>query len=53
MRCRLDFKYTLGLDLYDPGFHHSVLTDFHDRLLEEGRTDRLLISMAASTSGVL
>jgi transposase len=42
VRCRLDFKYALGLDLDDPGFHHSVLTDFRDRLLEEGRTDRLL-----------
>jgi transposase len=42
VRCHLDFKYALGLDLDDPGFHHSVLTDFRDRLLEEGRTDRLL-----------
>ncbi|GAA3732202.1 hypothetical protein GCM10022225_12670 [Plantactinospora mayteni] len=42
VRCRLDLKYALGLDLDDPGFHHSVLTDFRDRLLEEGRTDRLL-----------
>jgi hypothetical protein len=32
----------LGLDLDDPGFHHSVLGDFRERLLEEGRTDRLL-----------
>src|SRR5512135_1161635 len=24
------------------GFHHSVLGDFRDRLLEEGRADRLL-----------
>ncbi|WP_055587022.1 IS1182 family transposase [Peterkaempfera griseoplana] len=30
VRCRLDFKCALGLDLDDPGFHHSVLTDFRD-----------------------
>ncbi|MFJ8113592.1 transposase [Streptomyces sp. NPDC096132] len=42
MRCRIDFKYALGLDLDDPGFHHSVLSDFRDRLLLEGRADRLL-----------
>ena len=42
VRCRIDFKYALGLDLDDPGFHHSVLSDFRERLLEEGRADRLL-----------
>jgi transposase len=41
VRCRIDFKYALGLDLDDPGFHHSVLGDFRDRLLEDGRADRL------------
>ena len=42
VRCRTGFKYALGLDLDDPGFHHSVLGDFRDRLLEDGRADRLL-----------
>ena len=42
VRCRIDFRYALGLDLDDPGFHHSVLGDFRERLLEEGRADRLL-----------
>jgi transposase len=42
VRCRIDFKYALGLDLDDPGFHHSVLGDFRERLLVEGRADRLL-----------
>src|SRR5580704_13696711 len=42
VRCRIDFKYALGLDLDDPGFHHSVLGGFRDRLLEDGRADRLL-----------
>ncbi|AZQ74368.1 transposase [Streptomyces luteoverticillatus] len=42
VRCRIDFKYALAMDLDDPGFHHSVLTDFRARLAEEGRADRLL-----------
>ena len=42
VRCRIDFKYTLGLELEDPGFHHSVLSDFRDRLAEGDRADRLL-----------
>src|SRR5690349_17620199 len=42
VRCRIDFKYALGLDLDDPGFHHSVLSDFRERLLEDGRADWLL-----------
>jgi transposase len=42
VRCRTGFKYALGLDLDDPGFCHSVLGDFRERLVEEGRADRLL-----------
>ncbi|MFJ8763000.1 transposase [Streptomyces cyaneofuscatus] len=42
VRCRIDFKYVLALDLDDPGFHHSVLTDFRDRLCEDDRADQLL-----------
>lgn len=42
MRCRIDFKYALAMDLDDPGFHHSVLTDFRDRLGRDGRADQLL-----------
>src|SRR5689334_24356756 len=42
VRCRIDFKYALGLDLDDPGFHFSVLGDSRERLLEEGRADQLL-----------
>ncbi|MGW1554377.1 transposase [Streptomyces sp. NPDC002346] len=40
--CRIDFKYALGLELEDPGFRHSVLSDFRDRLAEGDRADRLL-----------
>lgn len=42
VRCRIDFKYALALELDDPGFHHSVLTDFRDRLCEDDRADQLL-----------
>ncbi|GAA3378589.1 hypothetical protein GCM10020367_58710 [Streptomyces sannanensis] len=42
VRCRIDFKYALAMELDDPGFHHSVLADFRDRLTEGDRTDRLL-----------
>jgi len=42
VRCRIDFKYAMAMELDDPGFHHSVLADFRDRLAEGGRADRLL-----------
>ncbi|WP_242434248.1 transposase [Streptomyces sp. CB01580] len=42
VRCRIDFKYAMAMELEDPGLHHSVLTDFRDRLAEDGRADRLL-----------
>ncbi|MFB7501823.1 transposase [Streptomyces sp. NPDC056161] len=38
----MDFKYAMAMELDDPGFHHSVLTDFRDRLAEDDRADRLL-----------
>ncbi|MFI7347275.1 transposase [Streptomyces sp. NPDC049936] len=41
-RCRIDFKYALAMELDDPGFHYSVLSDFRERLTEDGRADRLL-----------
>jgi transposase len=42
VRCRIDFKYALAMELDDPGFHHSVLADFRERLIEGDRADRLL-----------
>ncbi|MFJ8023622.1 transposase [Streptomyces sp. NPDC096311] len=30
VRCRIDFKYAMALELDDPGFHHSVLADFRN-----------------------
>jgi transposase len=42
VRCRTDFKYGLAMELDDPGFHHSVLADFRERLAQDERPDRLL-----------
>ena len=36
VRSRLDWKYLLGLELTDPGFDRSVLSEFRTRLLEGG-----------------
>ena len=33
VRARIDWKYALGLDLSDPGFHYSVLSEFRQRLV--------------------
>jgi transposase-like protein DUF772 len=46
VRARIDWKYLLGLALTDPGFDHSVLCEFRDRVLaghaEEMLLDKLL-----------
>lgn len=42
VRARIDWKYALGLDLTDPGFHFSVLTEFRARLVA-GRAENLLL----------
>jgi len=34
VRARLDWKYALGLELEDRGFHFSVLSEFRSRLIE-------------------
>ncbi|SDP36154.1 transposase [Actinacidiphila guanduensis] len=51
VRCRIDFKYALALELDDPGFHHSVLSDFRERLAVGDRADRLLDLRAGPTQG--
>ena len=33
VRGRIDWKYALGLALTDPGFHHTVLSEFRSRLV--------------------
>jgi transposase len=42
VRSRIDWKYLLGLELSDPGFNYSVLSEFRNRLLEHGAEERLL-----------
>ena len=38
VRSRIDWKYLLGYDLTDPGFHFSVLSEFRARLVSGGET---------------
>ena len=51
VRTRLDWQYALGLGLADPGFDHSVLSEFRGRVsahgLEEAALDALLTKLAA------
>ena len=42
VRARIDWKYALGLELTDSGFHFSVLTEFRARLVA-GRAEQLLL----------
>jgi transposase len=41
-RSRIDWKYLLGLELTDPGFDSSVLSEFRSRLLAGGAEEQLL-----------
>src|SRR2546430_7128178 len=42
VRDRLAWKYALSLELCDPGFDHSVLSEFRARLIEGNAEQRLL-----------
>jgi len=42
VRARIDWKYVLGLELDDPGFHYSVLSEFRERLVA-GEKEQLLL----------
>jgi transposase len=42
VRSRIDWKYLLGLELADPGFDFSVLSEFRSRLLAGQAEERLL-----------
>ena len=42
VRGRIDWKYALALELSDPGFDHTVLSEFRTRLLEGTAEMRLL-----------
>jgi transposase len=51
VRTRLDWKYALGLGLADPGFDHSILSEFRGKVagagLEQVALDALLARLAA------
>jgi transposase len=42
VRRRIDWKYALSLPLTDPGFDHTVLSEFRGRLVEGGADTALL-----------
>jgi transposase len=44
---RLDWKYFLGLELTHPGFDHSVLSEFRQRLTEHAKAELLLEGVLA------
>lgn len=55
VRARIDWKYALGLELVDPGFDFSVLSEFRDRLAgaDAGRQVLDGILAAAGEKGLL
>src|SRR5215468_6429842 len=55
VRSRIDWKYVLGLALTDPGFDHTVLSEFRSRLIA-GEVETLLLDAlltVARAQGVL
>jgi transposase len=50
VRGRIDWKYLLGLELEDEGFHFSVLSGFRERLVEYGREQVVLDRLLARLS---
>lgn len=47
VRSRIDWKYTLSLELTDSGFDHTVLSEFRTRLLAGGAEQLLLDALLA------
>lgn len=45
VRSRIDWKYALGLRMTDTGFHHSILSEHRQRLMDGGVEQRLLDDM--------
>ena len=40
VRARIDWKYALGLELTDPGFDHTVLSEFRSHRLVNGQAEQ-------------
>jgi transposase len=55
VRGRIDWKYLLGLELTDPGFDFSVLSEFRERLLAGSAEEALLntILQQCQTRGLI
>ena len=53
VRGRIDWKYALGLSLTDPGFDHTVLSEFRSRLIDGGAERLLLGHSPASTCAIV
>lgn len=51
VRGRIDWKYALNMELTDPGFDHSILSEFRGRLIEGGAEERLLNDMLVKFKG--
>src|ERR671925_1479406 len=47
VRSRIDWKYALSLELTDPGFDHTVLSEFRTRLVS-GQAEQLLLETLLS-----
>jgi transposase len=47
VRSRIDWKYLLGLELTDPGFDASVLSEFRSRLVAGGAEEHMLDTLLA------
>ena len=47
VRNRIDWKYLLGLELTDPGFDASILSEFRGRLVAGGLEEHLLDTLLA------
>jgi transposase len=47
VRTRIDWKYLLCLELTDPGFDHTVLSEFRTRLLAHGAERRIFDAILA------
>ena len=49
VRARIDWKYALGLELTDPGFDFSVLSEFRARLIA-GSAEQILLDALLTAS---
>lgn len=50
VRARIDWKYLLGLELTDPGFDFSILTDFRARLIAGQAEQRIFERLVSRLS---